>query len=83
MIIKITYPFKNKANTMDLVNIFIKTQDKDLIHSLKSTNDPIELGIILAENKEKYKKIPPTKEDLHIEINEVICNPEIREKFNF
>jgi hypothetical protein len=83
MTVKITYPFKDKINTIDLKNIFIETDDKELINELKSTNNPIEIGIILSENEGKYKKIKPTKEDIHIEITEVLTSPEFRKKFNF
>jgi len=82
MIIKITFPFKSHPSTIELKDIFIKTDVSDLINKLKTTNNPIEIGIILSENKEKYKKISPTKEDYHIEINEVISSPELRKKFN-
>jgi hypothetical protein len=83
MIIKITYPFKNNAQTLDLKNIFLETNDNNLISKLKSTNNPIESGVILSENEGKYKKIKPTKEDIHIEITEIITSPELRKKFNF
>jgi hypothetical protein len=84
MIVKITYPFKDSLNTIELKEIIIETNDNDLINKLKSTNNPIEIGIILSENKEKYKKAnSEKKEDLHIEITEVLTSPELRKKFNF
>jgi hypothetical protein len=83
MIIKITYPFKDKINTIEFKDIYLETFDNDFIKKLKLTNNPIELGIILSENKEKYKTIKPTKEDIHIEINEVLTSPDLRKKFNF
>ncbi|GAX87524.1 conserved hypothetical protein [Lebetimonas natsushimae] len=84
MIIKITFPFKDSPNTIELKEIVIETDDNDLITQLKSTNNPIEIGIILSENERKYKKIDSEKkEDLHIEIAEVLTSPALRKKFNF
>jgi hypothetical protein len=83
MIVKITYPFKNSFNTIELKDIFIQTNDNELISELKSTNNPIEIGVILSENEGKFKIIEPTKEDVKIEINEVLTSPILRQKFNF
>jgi tRNA uridine 5-carbamoylmethylation protein Kti12 len=83
MIIKITYPFKENINSIEIKNIFLQTNDKEFIKKITSTTNPIEIGLILSENKEKYKIISPQKEDLHIDIPDVISIPELREKFNF
>jgi hypothetical protein len=83
MIVKITYPYKENTTTIELKELYIETDNNNLINKLKTTNNPIEIGIILSENKEKYKKVIPQKEDLNIEITEVLTAPDLRKKFNF
>ena len=78
MIIKITYPFKNSINKIETKNIYIQTNDKKLINSLNETNNPIDIGIILSENKNKFKIINPQKEDKEIIIEDVLINPDLR-----
>jgi len=83
MVIKITYPFKDTPNSINLKNIYIQTDDNELIKTLSSTTNPVEIGIILSENVEKYKTIQPQTPDIDIEINEVLTDPKLRKKFNF
>ncbi|QCI28094.1 hypothetical protein [Caminibacter pacificus] len=80
MIIKISYPYKDKIHSIDLKEIYIQTDSDELIKELKSTINPIEIGIILSENYDKFKKIEKTKPDLVIDIEEVIINPELKYK---
>ena len=82
MVIKITYPFKDTPNSINLKDIYLQTDDNELIQILSSTTNPVELGIILSENTEKYKIINPQTPDIDIEINEVLTEPKLREKFN-
>ncbi|WP_024786818.1 MULTISPECIES: hypothetical protein [unclassified Lebetimonas] len=81
MVVKITYPFKDTPGSIQLKDIYIQTHDTDLVHQLKTTNNPVEIGIILSENEEKYKITNPQKADLHIEIADVLMDPELRKKF--
>ena len=83
MIIKITYPFKDKLTSISLKDIYLQTDDKDFIETLSSTTNPVELGVILSENSENYKMVEPQTPDVDIEINEVLTDPKLREKFNF
>ncbi len=78
MIIKITYPFKNSINKIETKNFYIQTDDKKLINNLNETNNPIDIGIILSENKNKFKIINPQKEDKEIIIEDVLINPDLR-----
>ena len=77
MIIKIIYPYKDSPTTLEMKSKYIKTDDKSLIEQLKHTNNPVEIGIILSQNEDKYKIVPPTKEDLLIEIEEMVINPNL------
>jgi len=77
MIIKITYPLKASINRIETKNIYIKSNDRDFINQLKSTNNPIDIGIILSQNEDKYKTVENQKEDLHIIIEEVLNNPDL------
>jgi len=83
MVIKITYPFKDTPNSINLKDIYLQTDDNELIQILSATTNPVELGIILSENTEKYKTISPQTPDIDIEINEVLTDPKLREKFSF
>jgi predicted PolB exonuclease-like 3'-5' exonuclease len=60
--------------------IYIETDDEQLIHHLKATINPIEIGIILSENYDKFKKIEKTDPDEIIFIEEVLVNPELKLK---
>ena len=82
MIIKITYPFKDTPNSINLKDIYIQTDDNELIQKLSSTTNPVDIGVILSDYTEKYKTIPPQTPDIDIEINEVLTDPKLREKFN-
>jgi hypothetical protein len=78
MIVKITYPYKEKMSSIDLKEIYIQTDSNELINQLKSTINPIEIGIILAENSDKFKKIEKKENyDIEINIEDVIVNPEL------
>jgi hypothetical protein len=81
MVVKITYPFKDTPSSIQLKDIYIQTNDTDLLDQLKTTNNSVEIGIILSENEEKYKIINPQKADIHIEITDVLMDPELRKKF--
>ncbi len=77
MIIKISYPYKNSINKIETKNIYIQTDDKHLIKSLLDTNNPIDIGAILSENQNKFKKVSPQKEDEQIIIEDIITNPDL------
>jgi len=77
MIIRITYPYKSSINKIETKNIYIQTDDEELIHELHSTNNPIDIGIILSQNEGKYKLIEKQKDDFHIIIEEVLNNPNL------
>ena len=78
MILKITYPYKDSIATLQYRSIYVQTDDKDLIELLKVTKNPIDIGVILSENKEKFKILKEAKEDLEIIIEEVLANPHLR-----
>ncbi len=78
MIIKITFPFKNSINKIETKNIYIQTDDKKLINDLLETKNPIDIGIILSENENKFKITNPQKEDKKIIIEDIIANPDLR-----
>jgi len=78
MILKITYPYKDSIASLQYRNIFIQTDDNDLIEQIKATKNPIDIGVILSENEEKFKMLESAKEDLEIVIDEVLANPELR-----
>ncbi len=78
MIIKITFPFKNSINKIKTKNIYIQTDDKKLINDLLETKNPIDIGIILSENENKFKITNPQKEDKKIIIEDIIANPDLR-----
>jgi hypothetical protein len=78
MILKITYPYKDSLATLQYKHIFVQTDDNELIEQLKATKNPIELGVILSENEEKFKILPEAKEDMEIFIEEVLANPDLR-----
>jgi len=81
MIIKITYLYKEKINSIDLKEIYIQTDSQELVEQLKSTINPIELGVILAENSDKFKKVEnPSHYDLQIDIEDVIIDPKLLHK---
>ena len=77
MIIKITYPYKTEINKIETKNIYIQTNDNKLIKELLKTNNPIEIGIILSENKNKFKKIDSQKADKEIIIEDILINPKL------
>ena len=77
MIIKITYPYKDAQNTLEMKSKYIQTDDNELITQLKSTKNPVDIGIILSQNENKYKIIEPQKEDILIEIEEMVINPNL------
>ncbi len=77
MIIKITYPYKDAHNTLEMKSKYIQTDDQELITQLKSSNNPVDIGIILSQNEDKYKIVEPQKEDLLIEIEEMVINPDL------
>ncbi len=77
MIIKITYPYKDAQNTLEMKSKYIQTDDQELIAQLKSSNNPVDIGIILSQNEDKYKIVEPQKEDLLIEIEEMVINPDL------
>jgi ApbE superfamily uncharacterized protein (UPF0280 family) len=79
MVIKITFPYKDSLSTISYNSCVIQTDDKQLINRLESTKNPIEIGVILSENEEKFKKInEDVKEDKEIIIDEVLANPDLR-----
>jgi len=77
MILKITYPLKTAPNKIENKSIYLQTDDNELINELLKTNNPIDIGIILSENKNKFKKIQPQKEDKEIIIEEMLVNPNL------
>jgi len=78
MIIKITYPYKDTMSSLKYKSVYLKTDDKTFIDKLQTSKNPIDIGVILSENEEKYKIIDKTKEDIEIEIDEVLANPDLR-----
>jgi len=82
MIIKISYPYKDSINTIDLKEIYLQTESQELLNELKKTNNPIEIGIILSENYDKFKKIDKAKPDEEIIIEEVVIDPKLGEKLS-
>jgi len=78
MILKITYPYKDSIATLQYRSIYIQTDDNELIELIKATKNPIDLGVILSENEEKFKMVDEQKEDLEIVIDEVLANPDLR-----
>jgi hypothetical protein len=78
MILKITYPYKKSLATLQYKSFYIQTDNKELIELLKVTKNPIDIGVILSENKEKFKILKEAKEDLEIIIEEVLANPDLR-----
>ncbi len=78
MILKITYPYKDSLATLQYKSIYIQTDDDDLIEQLKATKNPVDIGVILSENEEKFKIIENAKEDYEIIIEEVLANPDLR-----
>jgi hypothetical protein len=78
MILKITYPYKDSIATLQYKSLYIQTDDKELIESLKATKNPIDIGVILSENEEKFKMLKKAEEDLEIVIDEVLANPDLR-----
>jgi len=81
MILKITYPYKDSIATLQYKSIYIQTDDNDLIETIKATKNPIDLGVILSENSEKFKMLENADEDMEIIIDEVLANPDIRLNF--
>jgi len=77
MIIKITYPYKDTPTTLETKTYYIQTDDPQLIEQLKTTKNPVDIGIILSQNENKYKMVKPQKEDLLIEIEEMVINPDL------
>jgi hypothetical protein len=82
MILKITYPYKDSLATLQYKNIYIQTDDHDLIEELKSSKNPIDIGVILSENREKFKMLDSAEEDMEIIIDEVLANPDLRLHLN-
>ena len=78
MILKITYPYKDSLATLQYKSIYIQTDDDDLIEQLKATKNPVDIGVILSENEEKFKILENAKEDYEIIIDEVLANPDLR-----
>jgi len=81
MILKITYPYKDSLATLQYRSIYIQTDDNELIEYLKATKNPIDIGVILTENEEKFKILENAKEDYEIIIDEVLANPDLRLNF--
>ncbi|GAB6073725.1 hypothetical protein [Nautilia lithotrophica] len=81
MILKITYPYKDSLATLQYRSIYIQTDDNELIEHLKATKNPIDIGVILSENEEKFKMLENAKEDFEIVIEEVLANPDLRLNF--
>ncbi len=81
MILKITYPYKDTLATLQYKSIYIQTDDDDLIEQLKATKNPVDIGVILSENEEKFKILENAKEDYEIIIDEVLANPDLRLNF--
>ncbi len=77
MIIKITYPYKDLPTTLEIKSKYIQTDDNELIEQLKSSKNPVDIGIILTQNENKYKIVKPQKEDLLIEIEDMVINPNL------
>jgi len=78
MILKITYPYKDSIATLQYKSFYIQSDDKEFIELLKVTKNPIDIGVILSENEEKFKMLKEAKEDLEIIIDEVLANPDLR-----
>ena len=78
MIIKISYPYKKEIDKIETQNIYIKTNDNNLIKELLKTNNPIEIGIILSENENKFKTTHPQQADKEIIIKEPLIDPKLR-----
>ena len=78
MIIKISYPYKKEIDKIETQNIYIQTNDNNLIKKLLKTDNPIEIGIILSENENKFKTIPPQQADKEIIIKETLIDPKLR-----
>ena len=81
MILKITYPYKDSLATLQYKSIYIQTDDNKLIKYLKAVKNPIDIGVILSENEEKFKMLENAKEDYEIVIDEVLANPDLRLNF--
>jgi len=77
MVIKIIYPYKSSLHKIETKNILIETENEGLIKQLTTTNNPIDIGIILSQNEDKYKTVKDKKEDLNILIEEVLNNPDL------
>ncbi len=77
MIIKITYPYKDLPTTLEIKSKYIQTDDNELIEQLKSSKNPVDIGIILTQNENKYKIVKPQKEDLLIAIEDMVINPNL------
>ncbi len=78
MIIEISYPYKDSLSNIETKNTFIETDDEAFINKLTSTNNPIEIGIILSQNENKFKTVNSQKADHTIIIEEIIANPDLR-----
>jgi hypothetical protein len=78
MILKITYPYKDSIATLQYKSFYIQTDDKELIELLKATKNPIDIGVILSENEQKFKMLKDAKEDIEIIIDEVLADPNLR-----
>jgi len=85
MLLKITYPYKDSLATLQFKSIYIQTDDHELVKEIKATKNPIDIGVILSENEKNIKIIQSTQEtpDEEIVINELVTNPELRQKFNY
>jgi len=81
MILKITYPYKDSLATLQYKSIYIQTDDNKLTEYLKAVKNPIDIGVILSENEEKFKMLENAKEDYEIVIDEVLANPDLRLNF--
>jgi len=81
MILKITYPYKDSLATLQYRSLYIQTDDNKLIEQLKATKNPIDIGVILSENEEKFKMLEKAKENYEIVIDEVLANPDLRLNF--
>jgi len=78
MILKITYPYKDSIASLQYKSIYIQTDDENLIERIKATKNPIDIGVILSENEGNFKMLENAQEDLHLIIDEVLANPDLR-----
>ncbi len=76
MIVKVMYPYKNSISSIELREIYLKT-DEETYNHLKNFTNPIELGQFVSDNEDKIEIVPKTTPDKTIEIEEVLANPDL------